>query len=231
MARKSQVKRVDERKRQYAFLVYEDSSYPDWIERLDQMHVEGFVSPYHNKDKNPDGTRKKPHWHVLLMFEGKKSEAQINEIREKAIGPNYNKAFEDVGSLRGYARYLCHMDNPEKAQYDRLEVRALGGADYDAVIMLPSDDVRMLGDVMEYIRANNIRYFSDFLLICRDNNPDWFNMLVSRKSYVIIEFIKSETYKVQQMERDCYARGIDPATGEVLGMAELKERKQNESED
>lgn len=225
------MKRVDERKRQYAFLVYEDSSYPDWMERLDQMHVEGLISPYHDKDMNPDGTQKKPHWHVLLMFEGKKSEAQINEIREKAIGPNYNKAFEDVGSLRGYARYLCHMDNPEKAQYERSEVRALGGADYDAIIMLPSDDVRMLGDVMEYIRTNNIRYFSDFLLICRDNNPDWFNMLVSRKSYVIIEFIKSETYKAQQRARECYERGVDPETGEVIGWQESKEQKQHESED
>ena len=200
----------DSRQRAYAFLAYEDSSYPDWMDRLADEHIAALVSPYHDRDKNPDGSDKKPHWHVMLMFEGKKSLKQLNEIRERVLGPNYNRGLENIGSLRGYARYMCHLDNPEKAQYSRSEVRAFGGADYDAVIMLPGDDVKMLGDIIEYIRTNGVEYYSDFLLMCRDNMPDWFSMLVTRKSYVVIEFIKSESARRQrereEMERKMYYR-------------------------
>ena len=61
-----------DRARAFAFLVYEDSAYPDWMERLADLHIEAFVSPLHDKDVNPDGSLKKPHWHVLLYFSGKK---------------------------------------------------------------------------------------------------------------------------------------------------------------
>lgn len=221
----------DNRQRQYAFLVYEDSSYPDWMDRLDAMHIEALVSPYHDRDKNPDGSDKKPHWHVMLMFAGKKSKDQIDAIREKVLGPNYNKAFEDVGSLRGYARYMCHLDNPEKAPYDPADVRAFAGVDYDAIIALPSDDDNMLGDIFEYIREHNVRYFSDFLVMCRRDNPDWFSMMVRRKAYIVIEFIKSEAYKAKESERECYARGINPHTGEVIGAAGVAlEKKENSHE-
>lgn len=213
----------DERQRCYAFLAYEDSSRPDWEERLVDEHIATLVSPWHDQDVNPDGTPKKKHKHVMMMFEGKKSLAQINEIRERILGPNYNPKLENIGSMRGYARYLVHADNPEKAQYDRAEVRAYGGADYDAITALASDDTRMIGEIMEYIRANGVRYYSDFMLMCRDNNPEWFSMLISRKSYVVIEFIKSEAAKVRAAEeaafRETYGRGyrpkVDPATGEL----------------
>lgn len=213
----------DERQRCYAFLAYEDSSYPDWEERLADEHIAALVSPWHDQDVNPSGEPKKKHKHVMLMFEGKKSIEQINEIRERVLGPDYNRGFENIGSMRGYARYLIHADNPEKAQYSRAEVRAYGGADYDAITALASDDTRMIGDIMEYIRANGVRYYSDFMLMCRDNNPEWFSMLISRKSYVVIEFIKSEAAKIRVAEeaeyRALYGRGyrlkVDPATGEL----------------
>lgn len=204
-------KRVDTRQRAYAFLVYEDSSQPDWEERLADEHIAALVSPWHDQDTNPDGSPKKKHKHVMLMFEGKKSIEQINEIRERVIGPDYNKGFETIGSMRGYARYLVHADNPEKAQYSRSDVRAYGGADYDAITALASDDTRMIGEIMEYIRTNGVRYYSDFMVMCRDNNPEWFAMLISRKSYVVIEFIKSEAAKDKAAQeaacRAMYARG------------------------
>ena len=44
-----------------------------------------------------------------------------------------------INVVRGYARYLCHLDNPEKAQYNISDVISLGGADYQEVISLASD--------------------------------------------------------------------------------------------
>ncbi len=183
----------DKRARIYAFLAYKDSTYPDFKRRLDEEHVSALISPLHDRDKNPDGTLKKEHWHIMVMFSGKKSLAQVNEIRERVIGPGYNSGFEEVASMRGYARYMIHADNPEKAQYDRCDVTELGGADWDAITRLPGDDAKMLKEIMEYIRKNEVEYYSDFMLMCAENNPEWYTMLVSRKSYVVIEFIKSES--------------------------------------
>lgn len=190
-------KKRDDRKRQYAFIVYSDSAYEDWIMRLDALHIEALISPLHDQDVNPDGSQKKPHWHVMLMFPGNKTKAQIDAIRDQVLGPNYNRALEDIQSLRGYARYLIHADNPEKAQYSKADVRALGGVDYDAVCTLPSDDVNAIEQMMQFIVENKIRYYSDFMMICAKSNREWFTLLISRKSYVIIEFIKSEAVKAR----------------------------------
>lgn len=220
----------DGRQRVWAFLAYADSSYPDWQERLDAEHIEAIIG-MHDRDVNPDGEPKKLHWHVMLMFEGKKSVAQINEIRERVLGPNYNPAFEEIGSIRGYARYMRHLDNPEKAQYGMENIRCYAGVDYDAIISLPSDDVKMAGDMMEYIREHEIEYFSDFMLLCKRNNADWFSMLVTRKSHIIVEFIKSESYKRKEeraaLERQAYARPEEP---EVSGEAYAEELELPEPE-
>ena len=187
----------DGRARQYAFVVYPDSAPDDWIQRLDDLHIEALISPLHDRDVNPDGKSKKSHWHCMLLFDGKKSLAQINEIREKVLGPDYNRALEDIGSLRGYARYLCHLDNPEKFQYPRSGVTALGGADFDATIALPGDDVKMMGDILEYINSSDIFYFDQLLSVFKVSNPDWFSFLIQRRSYVVVQILKAKAKRAR----------------------------------
>ena len=124
-------KKKDERKRNYATLVYPDSAPENWQEILSELKIPVFISPLHDKDVNADGKPKKPHYHVQFIFDGKKSDDQFKEIIAKFGGVGV----EDVQSLRGYARYLCHLDNPDKAQYNTSMVKALGGADYFSVIL------------------------------------------------------------------------------------------------
>lgn len=219
-------RKKESRQRHYAFIVYEDSSPADWIERLKALHVEGLISPCHDKDVNPDGSAKKKHWHVLLTFQGLKSRAQIDEIREKTLGPDFNRAFEEVNSLRGYGRYLVHADNPEKAQYSRKDVTCLGGVDYDAVCALPSDDVAALAQIFEYIREKGIRYFSDFMLECSKSNQEWFSMLCTRKSFVVCAFIKSEAAKAKDEEKAAIMSSLAGA-----GVVTFKKGTDNESQD
>lgn len=49
------------------------------------------------------------------MFDGVKTIEQAKDLFEQIGGVGCEK----VNSIRGYARYLCHLDNPEKAQYDQ----------------------------------------------------------------------------------------------------------------
>lgn len=182
------------RLRNFATVVYPESAPENWLETLDGLHVPAFVSPLHNQDVNPDGSPKKPHWHVLIMFAGVKTKEQAQAVID-AIG---GVGCESVSTVRGYARYLVHADNPEKAQYSKSDVRAFSGADYDAIAHLPTDDVKMIREMMEFIRANQIASFALFADICANGHEDWFRALVTKSAYFIKEYIKSLTWETSQ---------------------------------
>jgi len=77
----------DDRTRNWTIVVYPESAPENWIEILQSEQVPFAVSPLHDKDVNVDGEIKKPHWHVMLMYSGKKSFTQIKEIADKLNAP------------------------------------------------------------------------------------------------------------------------------------------------
>lgn len=204
------------RTRNFATVVYPESAPADWMDRLNGYHVAALISPLHDRDTNPSGERKKPHYHVMLIFEGPKEfETQVKPIFDDIGGVGR----EMVNSARGYARYLCHLDNPEKAQYDATEVRCMGGADYYGITNLPTDDIKMLGEIMAYIREQEIYSFAEFLEGCQLLRPDWYSLAALSRGWIIREYIKSLTWE----KETGYVRvsdrvpATDPATGEVAG--------------
>lgn len=197
------------RTRQYAILVYADSAPDDWRERLTQEHVSALISPYHDKDVNPDGSQKKPHWHVMIMFDSVKSQAQVDALWNRVLGENRVKHYETVNSTRGYARYLCHLDNPEKAQYSKDDVQALGGADYEEIISLPSDDWEILDQIFDYIDESGERYYSRLLRYCRRERRDWWKLLVQRHSYVVVSYLKSVATELRDEDESRAGRPED----------------------
>lgn len=182
------------RTRNYATVVYPESAPADWLAVLDSLHVPAFVSPLHNADVNADNTPKKAHYHVLIMFAGVKTREQAQAVMD-AIG---GVGCESVSTVRGYARYLVHADNPEKAQYSKSDVKAFSGADYDAITHLPTDDVKITREMMQFIRANQISSFAQFADICAVEHEDWFRALVTRSTYFIKEYIKSLVWEGKQ---------------------------------
>lgn len=176
------------RTRNFATLVYPDSAPANWQDIIASLHIPVLISPLHDKDTNPDGTRKKPHYHILFMFDTVKDwETQIKPLFATFGGVGR----EQVNSARGYARYLCHLDNPEKATYNPDDIVAFGGADYFAVTHLPTDDIMLLKDIFAFIRANNIYSLAELLDICAVNNPDWFVTISMSKAYIVDKYIKS----------------------------------------
>lgn len=182
------------RYRNFATVVYPDSAPSDWLDRLSAFRVPAFVSPLHDRDINPTGEAKKPHYHVLLFFEGKKSIDQVRSIFESFSGVG----IEVVSSLRGYARYLCHLDNPEKAQYNIDDVRSLCGADYSDVIGLPSDRYRVLGEIVDFCDAEGIVSYSDLVIYARTYRPDWFRVLADSGTYFVSEYLKSKAWTMNR---------------------------------
>ena len=176
------------RTRNFATVVYPDSAPADWKEKLDQRHVAAFISPLHDKDVNPNGELKKAHYHVLVMFEGPKDyDTQVKPIFDEigAVGR------EIVNSARGYARYLCHLDNPEKATYSPSEVLCMGGADYYGVVTLPTDDLKVITEIKRFCRENEIYSLAEIIDIAESLHPEWYSTIVMSRCYVIDKYIKS----------------------------------------
>lgn len=143
--------------RYWAFILYPDSAPENWKDILSEMGVVGAISPLHDRDKNADGIDKKPHYHIVIEFEGPTTYKHVSEN----ICPSVNATIpKRVVSLRGYYRYLTHMDNPEKAQYEEKDVIKIGGFTLD----LTTTEVTALKvKIIEDITENNIVEYSDLL--------------------------------------------------------------------
>lgn len=184
------------RTRNFATVVYPESAPENWQELLADLKVPAFISPLHDQDINPGGEKKKPHYHVLIMFEGVKTMEQAEDLF-KVIGGVGN---EKVQSIRGYARYLCHLDNPEKAQYKQEDVRCLGGADYVSVIGLALDRYKAIGEMIDYCVENKVYSYAALLKYSRLERFDWFRILCDNGTMVMREFLKSYRWSVENDE-------------------------------
>lgn len=182
------------RTRNYACVVYPDSAPDNWQEILSDQFIPSFISPLHNQDINPTGEVKKEHYHVMLMFDSVKTSEQAKVIFDLIGGVGC----EIVNSTRGYARYLCHLDNPEKAQYSIEDVRCLSGADYANVISLVTDKYKAIGEMIDFCQANNIFSYAALLEYCRMERFDWFRVLCDSGTVVIKEYLKSRSWTAQQ---------------------------------
>lgn len=181
---------TSKRTRNFATVVYPESAPEDWQDILAAQFVPAFISPLHDQDVNPGGEAKKPHFHVVIMFDSVKTREQAEELF-KLIG---GVGCEVVQSIRGYSRYLCHLDNPEKAQYKQEDVRSLSGADYIATIGLVLDKYKAIGEMIDYCELNNIVSYSELLVYCRQERFDWFRVLCYNGTVVIKEYLKSKSW-------------------------------------
>lgn len=186
MAKENSIKRT----RNFATVVYPESAPEDWQSILSDQFVPSFISPLHDQDTNPTGEPKKPHYHVVIMYDSVKTRDQAEELISKIGGVGC----EIIQSIRGYARYLCHLDNPEKAQYLQENVRSLCGADYAGVIGLVTDKYKAIGEMIDYCKEFDIYSYSVLLEYCRMERFDWFRVLCDNGTVVIKEYLKSRSW-------------------------------------
>lgn len=186
MAEKNATKRT----RNFATVVYPESAPENWQAILSEQFVPAFISPLHDKDINPGGESKKPHHHVMIMFDSVKTREQAQDIFNLIGGVGC----EVVQSFRGYARYLCHLDNPEKAQYDVETVRSMCGADYTGAIGLVTDKYKAIGEIIDFCIDQDVYSFSDLLEYARMERFDWFRVLCDNGTVVVKEYLKSRSW-------------------------------------
>ena len=66
--------------RAWTFIVYPDSAPSDWRDIIDDLHIPWVESPLHDRDQNPMGDQKKPHWHVLIYSDGPKTFNNVSKL-------------------------------------------------------------------------------------------------------------------------------------------------------
>lgn len=183
----------DKRSRNWTFVLYPESAPEDWREILDAEHIKWVESPIHDKDQNADGTAKKPHWHILLLFDGNKAFTQIQKITDKLNAPLPQVA----ASTKALVRYMAHLDNPEKVQYDRSAIIGHGGADVALYLKVSaSTRYELIAEMVEYIRENEVHEFIDFMGICMDEHrDDWFPLVCDSSAVIIDMVIKSNRHR------------------------------------
>lgn len=172
----------------WAFVIYPESLPDGWLEILRDTHVPIALSPLHDRDvwteadeeANPEhkaGEPKKPHRHGVMYFESLKTPDQALEVLE----PLGVKRVERVYAPKAYNRYLCHLDDPEKAQYPIEEVVRLNGADCSMVRELTADEREaMQRDIQRFVIDTGITEYAELMDYCLESNPDWLKIVRSQ---------------------------------------------------
>lgn len=191
MSRFGKSETKDGRTRNWTVLVYEDSAPENWRDIVAKLHVPAFISPRHDKDVSADGKPKKPHYHLVFCFKGKKSVAQIQAISNQLSGVHVDWEHCAVGDLSGMVRYLVHFDDPDKYQYDVHDIVALGGADVLAHFAGAADVDETVGEMMDWLVEQGITSFAALARYARANRRDWFRVLTSKRTVFIAQFCKS----------------------------------------
>lgn len=179
----------DGRQYTWATIVYPDDN-PEFREKIHGLFLEGFISPLHTDKDEETQLEKKPHRHVLVKFPTKKSKQQVADVFAQFGGVGV----EPVSNFRAYARYLCHLDQPDKKRYDPADVLTFGSLDYLSLIEAVSDRYRVVGEIMRFCKENPDRVknsFARLLDICLEENEEWFRHLCDDCARVISDYLKS----------------------------------------
>lgn len=178
----------------YATILYEESAKENWQDTLQDLHIPCLISPLHDRDLDAQNNLKKPHWHILFLFESLKTREQFKEITEKIGGVGA----ELVMCPKSYALYLTHENAPNKVQYSAQDIISLSGADkyLDSIKIESINKYDVIEQIIRYCNAEDIDCLADIIEFSMDNNKDWFYTLASGYSSIMLSnYLKSRAWR------------------------------------
>lgn len=198
--KKYEQSRSGQRTRNWTAVCYPEDLPDDWESLIEG--VKWACSPLHDKDISADGTPKKAHYHILLMFSAVKTAAQVVDFLAGLFGTSESgsvvgvAAPQKVTDRTALVRYMAHMDNPEKAQYDTADIRTFGGAD---VLELLQHNKREIAEMMisieQFIDDNNITELCDLSAALRQTDIDLYLLVATQHTYYFNAYIRSRRHK------------------------------------
>lgn len=219
-------KRAGQRSRNWTLIFYPEDLPEDWKEQLDGLRVKWVESPVHDQDTNSDGTPKKIHVHTLFMFENVKNKEQVKKIFEDLFGTSESGSIvgvatpQQVNDRSGIVRYMAHLDNPEKVQYNVDDIIGHNGADVMEIIRFSmTETLNKMIAIEEYIESNGITEFAELSKSVRYDHPDWYQIITTKNTLYFSNLLRSHRYIAQhkQAVKTVY---IDSNTGEVVSSSD-----------
>lgn len=171
-------KRLNKSLRYWKFLIYPDSCGGGWnndvdyeglLDRLEELGLQLFLSPIHNRDLDESGNFKKPHMHVLAYVPGKKSYKTMCEM----LQPFGVATVKEVTDHEVDEQYWCHLNcrNKEvKPEYPVSACVSLNG--YVPTGLLKETRHGNLRKLWSLIEENGMIYFCDLMNEVMKNYPN-----------------------------------------------------------
>lgn len=181
-----------ERSRGWACIVYPESAPDGWLDALSESHTQVLVSPLHDSDVTADGQPKKPHWHVLAMFETPVTERAARALFAAA---GVAQPPERVRSLKAYARYLVHMDDHDKHRYDEGGVVGLCGASWASVALDEHEERDMLlTEIEDWLDEQGVTSYRTLCRYARAHRPEWVHV-VRTSTIHLMAYVRSAEWE------------------------------------
>lgn len=186
----------------WAFVAYPESAPSDWIERLRLSGLKIAISPLHDADLNADESEKKPHWHIIAVWENPTTYNVALGLAKKVKGTNPIR----LEQIRGYYRYLSHEDNPEKAQYDKNEIIHLNSFNIADFIELTRREVlNFKNEIVDIIEGNDLTEYYDLIMLLKSFERADLWEVASNNTLFFNSILKSRRHK-RESERQKGAR-------------------------
>lgn len=187
------------RSRGWACIVYPESAPDGWIESLKDKHIQILISPLHDADTTADGKEKKPHYHVLAMFENPTPEKSARDLFAVA---GVKTPPELIRSIRAYARYLVHMDDHDKHRYNDSDVLELCGASWASVALDEEEERdRILTEVEDWLDEQGVISYRSLCRYARVHRPEWVHVIRTSTVHLMAYVRSAEWEYLQNRER------------------------------
>jgi hypothetical protein len=202
------------RAKNYALVVYPEDLPVDlqvddkWIDAFRDLGHKLVVSPYHDKDVNPDGSKKKPHYHVLLQ--GGNHWVKFEELKDLVKNDFEGKGVavpQKCSNSDGLKRYMTHIDNPDKYQYSKDDIRCFNGADVETAYKISEEGKKLaIYDILQFVQEHeeieDYYQLLDYAMGLKANGDStWFDILLSN-SWVVERYISSRRNANKDAERE-----------------------------
>lgn len=147
------------RHRSFVAIFYPESAPENFRELIAGWQVPALLI-LHDKDD------KKPHYHLMLLFSSVKTLVQVHKLTDqlgsKELQPSYD--------VHGSARYLAHLDHPDKYQYGTGAIEAFSGADVAALTAPVSDPT---AEILAFVREQGFTEYASLVDYCHDQRIEW----------------------------------------------------------
>ena len=134
------------------------------------------------------------------MFGGVKSYDQVLEL----IKPLKCTVPQRCHNAKALVRYMAHLDNPDKFQYDISQIISHGGVDVtDLLRPSASERYTLIKEMCQYVADADIIEFYQLMDYAIEEHYDtWFPLLCDNSAYVVNQYIKSNRMRVQTIRSD-----------------------------